>query len=299
MRTRIDVRAMTCEPFNGRARPLLALLLLASPLAAQIADGDRHYAARGDGAAGRRARSEQIDAAIAAYRQAIAQKPVDLEAHWKLLRAYRFKGAYVAATSDQKKQVYGEAREAGVLALAAVARQLAARGISNPAQATEAEVAAVVRTIPGGAEIHLWDAINWGEWALVHGKLAAARQGVADRIRRQATIAHLANPALDGGGPARVLGRLHDQTPRIPFLTGWASANDAVKFLEQALAFDPSSKLTLVFLAEALVSKSASNRARAVQLLERVTGTPGHPDLVVEDNAAVEDAFALLRKWKG
>lgn len=291
---------MSFRTFNGRARSLLTLLLLlAVPLGAQVADGDRHYEARADGAAGGRARAEQIDAATAAYRRALARNPSDLEAHWKLLRAWRFKGAYVATTTDQKKSVYGEAREAGASALAAVERLIAARGVANPGRASAAEVARVVRTIPGAAEIYLWDSINWGEWALAYGKLAAARQGVGDRIRREATIAHLANPALDGGGPARVLGRLHDQTPRIPFITGWASSAEAVKFLEQSLEFDRTSKVTLVFLAEAIVSKSSSNRPRAIQLLERVTGTPANPALIVEDSAAIEDAFALLRKWKG
>ena len=33
--------------------------------------------------------------------------------------------------------------------------------------------------------------------------------------------------------PSRVLGRLHDQTPRIPFITGWASSKEAVRFLER------------------------------------------------------------------
>ena len=52
--------------------------------------------------------------------------------------------------------------------------------------------------------------MNWGEWALAYGKMAAVRQGAADRIRSEATIAMLINPKMDGGGPQRVLGRLHD-----------------------------------------------------------------------------------------
>ena len=100
----------------------------------------------------------------------------------------------------------------------------------------------------------MWDAVNWGEWAVAYGKMAAARQGAADRIRREATIAELIDPKLEGGTPSRVLGRLHDQTPRIPFITGWASQREAVKFLEESYKVDPTNKITLVFLAEALVS---------------------------------------------
>ena len=275
----------------------LVLLALAVPLVAQTAEGDRQYAARATGAQGSHAVAGPIDAAIAAYKRAIAQNANDVDAHGKLLRAYRFKGAYVAKNIDEKKKVYGEAKTAGERALAAVNQQLAARGVKT--DAAEKTVAEAARAIPGADEVFLWDAINWGEWALAYGKMAAARQGAADRIRREATIAHLINPALEAGSPSRVLGRLHDQTPRIPFITGWASSKEAVKFLQESLRHDPANKITLVFLAEALVSNDSSNKPRAVQMLRSVVGAPIHADFAVEEAAAVEDAKALLRKLGG
>jgi tetratricopeptide (TPR) repeat protein len=259
----------------------VVLLVLAVPLLAQTAEGDRQYAARAAGSRGGRAVAGPIDAAIAAYQRAIAQNPNDIDAHAKLLRAYRFKGAYVAANNEEKKKIYALAKTAGQAALAAV-------------KVTDA---AAIRAIPGAAEVFLWDAINWGEWAVAYGKMAAARQGAADTIRREATIAHLANPALDMGAPARVLGRLHDQTPRIPFITGWASAKEAVKFLEESLKHDPTNKITLVFLAEALVANDSDTKPRAIQLLRTAIDTPIHPEYAVEDAAAIEDARALLKKW--
>ncbi len=284
---------MTAIGFTKRA---MVLLVLAAPLLAQTAEGDRQYAARATGARGGRAVAAPIDAAIAAYQRAIAQNPNDLEAHAKLLRAYRFKGAYVAANNEEKKKIYAIAKTAGQAALAVVNRQLAARGVK--ADAPEKNVAAAVRAIPGTAEVYLWDAINWGEWALAYGKMAAARQGAADTIRREATIAHLADPALEMGAPARVLGRLHDQTPRIPFITGWASSKEAVKFLEESLKHDPTNKITLVFLAEALVANDSAAKPRAIQLLRTTVDAPIHPEYTVEDAAAVADARALLTKWK-
>ena len=97
--------------FNACA--IAAALLLTLPLGAQVADGDRHFAARAEGAQGARAKTGPIDAAIAAYQRAVAADANDLEAHWKLLRAYRYKGAYVAANAEQKKQIYGAAKSAG------------------------------------------------------------------------------------------------------------------------------------------------------------------------------------------
>lgn len=276
---------------------LLAILLVTAPIAAQIADGDRHYAARAEGGQGARATSARIDHAIAAFEIAVVESPEDLEARWKLLRALRYKGAYASSTTEEKKRIYGAAKSAGQKALAVVARQLAARGV-NGAKAKETEIAAVGKTIPGVGEIYLWDSINWGEWALAYGKLAAAREGAADKIRREATIAMLIDPRMEDGAPARVLGRLHDQTPRIPFLTGWASSKEAVRFLEQSLQIDPDNKLTMLFLAEALVARDDDAKPRATQLLRAVASRPNDPLYPVEDAAAVEDARKLLAKWK-
>jgi tetratricopeptide (TPR) repeat protein len=282
--------------FSKRAMVLLvAMGMIAMPIVAQVADGDRQYAARATGAHGSRAAAGPIDAAIAAYQHAIAANANDLVAHGRLLRAYRFKGAYVAANNEEKKKTYTAAKAAGETALKVLGRALATHGVKE--NAPEKTVAAAARAIPGAADVYLWDAINWGEWALVYGKMAAARQGAADRIRREATIAHLIDPALEYGSPSRVLGRLHEQTPRIPFLTGWASSKEAVRFLEESLKHDPTNKLTQVFLAEALVANDSSTKARATQLLRNVLSTPVHPELAVEDAAAMDDARAVLKKW--
>jgi tetratricopeptide (TPR) repeat protein len=277
--------------FNARATTLL-LLLAAVPAFAQVADGDRYFAARAEGATGARAKAEPVDAAIAAYQRALAANPRDVEAHWKLLRAYRYKGAYVAASVEQKKQIYGIAKTAGAKALAAVNARL---GTSD--KSTEKQVADAARKVPGAAEVFMWDAVNWGEWALVYGKMAAARQGAADRIKRGATIAYLVDPRMEMGSPARVLGRLHDQTPRIPFITGWASSKEAVRFLKESLKIDPTNKLTLVFLAEATVANDSAKKPQAIQMLRTAIATPPHPDFSVEDAAAIDDAKALLKKW--
>jgi tetratricopeptide (TPR) repeat protein len=281
---------MTRMSFNARATVLA--LLVALPLSAQIADGDRHFANRAEGAQGARAKTGPIDAAIASYQRAVAQDPNDLEAEWKLLRAYRYKGAYAAANTEQKKQIYGAAKNAGEKAVAAAYKKL-----GMTAKSPEKQVADTARKVPGAAEVFLWDAVNWGEWALAYGKMAAARQGAADRIRRGATIAYLAAPRIEGGAPARVLGRLHDQTPRIPFVTGWASSKEALRFLNESLKVDPDNKLTMLFLAEAMVANNSSTRPQAVQILRGVVNNPNDPEYPVEDAAAVEDAKALLAKW--
>jgi len=124
------------------------------------------------------------------------------------------------------------------------------------------------------------------------------KEGAADRIRRESTIAMLIDPKMEAGGPARVLGRLHDQTPHVPFITGWASNKEAVKYLNESLKIDPSNKITKVFLAEAMVDNDSGTKPAAVQILRDVVNAPNDPEFVVEWEAATNDARVLLRKWK-
>src|SRR5689334_5164191 len=256
-------------------RKLILVLVVATTAVAQVPEGDQHWALRAEGHQGGRAQAAQVDAAIAAYRKAIAQNPNDLEARWKLLRAIRFKGAYVAATNEAKKPVYDEGKKAGEEALAA------ARGKSGN----------------DVAEIYLWDAVNWGEWALAYGKMAAVREGAADRIKREATLAMQMDPKLEGGGPVRVLGRLYNQTPHVPFLTGWASDKEAVRMLEESLKIDPANKITKVFLAEAMVDNDSSTKPQAIASLRDVLKAPNDPNYEVEWSAAMDDARKLLKEW--
>jgi tetratricopeptide (TPR) repeat protein len=267
------------------------------PLAAQVADGDAHWAKRGEGSQAGRAKSPEVDAAIGAYQKAVAANANDLDAQWKLLRAIRFKGAYVASSNDDKKVVYSQAKKAGDNALAVVDRQLRAKGITSVTKATEKQVADAARQIAGAGEIFFWDSVNWGEWALVYGKLAAVKEGAADRIKRESTIAMLVDAKMEAGGPARVLGRLHDQTPHVPFITGWASNKEAVKYLNESLKIDPANKITKVFLAEAMVDNDSDTKPAATQMLRDVVNAPNAADFEVEWAAATNDARALLRKW--
>ncbi|HEX7192735.1 MAG TPA: hypothetical protein VF381_14300 [Thermoanaerobaculia bacterium] len=277
---------------------LVVVSLFVTALAfGQVADGDQHWAQRADGQVAGHAKAPHVDAAIAAYQKAVAANPNDLDARWKLLRTYRFKGQYVATSDDDKKKVYDQGKKAGEDALAAVERALRAKGVTSITKAPEKQVADAARTTPGAPEVFLWDSINWGEWALAYGKMAAARQGAADRIKREATIAELVDPKMEGGAPSRVLGRLHNQTPHIPFILSWPSDKEAVRFLNESFKIDPTNKITRVFLAEAMVDNNSDSKPDAVKLLRETVSAPNDPNYEVEQSAANEDAKAMLKKW--
>ena len=75
---------------------------------------------------GRKAQAAQIDAAIAAYQRAVTQNSNDLEARWKLLRALRFKGSYVAQNKDERR------RSSTRLASSASSRWRSSNGVWPP-----------------------------------------------------------------------------------------------------------------------------------------------------------------------
>jgi tetratricopeptide (TPR) repeat protein len=272
-------------------------LFVAALAFGQVAEGDQHWAQRAEGQVAGHAKPAHIDAAIAAYQNAVAANPNDLEARWKLLRSYRFKGKYVPMSADENKKIYDTAKKAGEDALAVVGRALAAKGVASITKAPEKQVADAARTVPGAPEVFLWDSINWGEWALAYGKMAAAREGAADRIRREATIAELVDPKMEDGTPSRVLGRLHDETPHIPFILSWPSSKEAVRFLNESYKIDPTNKITRVFLAEAMVDNNSDTKPEAIKLLRETIAAPNGQTYEVEQAAANEDAKALLKKY--
>lgn len=275
---------------------LVIFLSFVAPLLGQAAEGDRLWLLRADGSQGSRAAFEPIDAVINAYGAALHDDPENLDLRWKLMRALRFKGSYVAQETEQKRAIFDQARQVGEAGVAQLNRALAAKKAGSVTKGKEAAVAAALRSIPHAGEFLYWDAVSWGEWAQVFGKIAAVRQGAADRILREATLAVLIDPAIENGGGDRVLGRLHNQTPRIPFVTGWASDARAIEHLRASVERG-ADNLTKVFLAEALASNGRSDRPEAIALLRDVIQAPLDSTHSVEDADAKDRARALLTSW--
>jgi 3-oxo-5-alpha-steroid 4-dehydrogenase 1 len=268
--------------------PLLLTAILAAwagPASAQ--EGDAWFARRAEGAKGSVADPAPVDRAVAAYRAELAAAPGDLTRLAGLLRALHFRGAYCATPEETKRRIFDEGRRTGQAAIDELEKR--ARGKA------EAERLALLRGMPGAAGVYYWTAAHWGEWALGRGKFAAAKEGVAGRVRDLAqTVADL-DPSVDEGGGLRVLGRLHHQAPRIPFITGWVSKKKALEYLRGSHALGPESRMTWLFLAEALLDHESASRAEALALLERGGQAPPRPDHAVEDAHYSELARAALR----
>ena len=273
---------------------LLPLLLAFSlPLAAQIDAGDAAWARRGEGRQGDRAAAGPIDQAIAAYERAVREQPESLEASWKLLRALHYKGDYAVHTTEGKQKVFGRGREVVEAALDRIGRRVGGREKLD--DLPPAQVAKLVSKIPEAPHIFLWGAVHWGLWGEAFGRMAAARQGVGEKIRRYGEIAVALDERFDKAGGHRLLGRLHTLAPKIPFVTGWVDREKAVSHLRRAVALAPEDLYNQVYLADALLQFQPGKEAEARQILRGVLQKKPDPSRAVED----ERALSLARQLGG
>jgi hypothetical protein len=269
--------------------PLLANLA-GDPAAAalEIEKGDAAYALRDEGARGGTADPRRTEEALSHYRAARRLAPDLLLARVRLMRAAFFRAAFCGAARAERLSYLEEARGQG---------EDAVRRMEVPGEKDDARLARF-RALPLAVDVHFWTAVSWGEWALTRGKLAAAREGAASRIRDLATVVRALDPAYEQGGGDRVLGRLHAESPRIPFLTGWVSRTAALDHLRRALALGPANSVNRLFLAEALLDHAPHARAEARALLEACAAAPPRLEYRVEDThyaALARERLARLR----
>ena len=262
-----------------------------------LAAFDAVWSQRAEGAVGGAATEKAVASLVAAGRSAVAASPGSLAARWRLMRSLYFQGEHATAGNTAKKDVFEEGKRLGEETLERIRSEAGASAGKDFSKATPVELVPYVKGRPDVVPCFLWASVNWGKWALVFGKTAAARQGAAAKIRDYATAVIRLDPSFDEGGGYRVLGRLHHQTPSIPFITGWASRTEALKNLRLAVETAPRNFVNRLYLAEAIWDYEKENRANARRMLETLVADVPSPALPVEDARAQEDARALLAAW--
>jgi len=262
-------------------------------------EGDRHWDLRGETAQGSKADSKEVDLAIAAYRQALASSPDSLAVRWRLMRAFFFKGEYTTEDIEVKKKIFDEGKAVGEKALQLIRTEAFRKTGQSLDKAGPVELAHHFEKAPDVVGCFFWSSANWGMWALAYGKFQAVRQGAAGKIRDLATAVTILDPEYAQGGGYRVLGRLHHQTPYVPFITGWASTKKGVEFLRKAYQIEPRNSANRLYLAEALWDWNKDSRTEARKLAEDLVHDTPRAEFRVEDLAAQEKASELLEKWRG
>ena len=266
---------------------LTALANPASPVAEALAQGDAYYARRAEGAKDGVARPELVDRAISEYRRALDFDPSSYEARLGLLRAYFFRGGFCNMEEKDQIALFDEAKRLAEETVKKLDVDLTRRKGRVELQAA--------RGIASSAEIYMWAAISWGEWAVSH-KVSAAFQGAPARIRDLASAVIQIDPLTEQAGGLAVLGRLHRECPRVIFLTGWVSRSEGLRLLRQARAAAPENPANAYFLAETLVGQSPGDTAEARRLLEWTARIGPRPEYLVEDAHYAAQARDLLSR---
>jgi tetratricopeptide (TPR) repeat protein len=239
-----------------------------------LAQGDAHYARRAEGAHAGTADPTQVDAAIAAYRRALALDPSSFDARLRLLRAFFFRGGFCGLDAQGEILVFDEAKE---LAEDTVRRL----DVESGRVRGHVQLDPGLKAIPA-AEIYLWAAISWGQWAVAH-KVSAAWQGAPARIRDMAEAALEIDPKIEQASGHLILGRLHTEAPRIPLLTRWVSRTKGVANLRTGFTLAPQSPANMFFLADALLTLEPTQKQEARDLLVRCANVAARPEYAVED----------------
>ncbi|HTR02652.1 MAG TPA: hypothetical protein VMN82_05600 [Thermoanaerobaculia bacterium] len=262
-----------------------------------VAEGDRWYLRRQEGRVGIKASAGPINEAIADYDKATAD-PHFVEARWKLMRALYFKGAYTGLDEDSKRAVFEKARRIGDDAISILGSSLEEKGIKGFIEFGPETLAGALKDRTDAAPTYYWASACLGQWAFTVGKVEAARKGVADKIRSYGLTVIGLDPVFEEGGGYRIYGRLNDQAPWIPFITGWVSRDDALKYLRLAMGVNARNFANRHFLAEALHRGDAKEQAEAVALEEGVVADAPSPQRLVEELTMQELARKNLADWK-
>lgn len=257
-----------------------------------VGRGDAAWTRRAEGHRGPRAAAAPVDGAIAAYEQALRLQPANPEISWKLLRALHFKGDFVVSGSAAQQQVFDRGRQVAEAAIGGLARPAGGRPRFDalaPAAAAKA-----LAGVPDAAPVFLWAGVHWGLWGDAFGRLAAARQGVGDKVRRYGEIGVLLDERRDDAAGHRLLGRLHALAPKVPFVTGWVDRDVAIAELRKAVALAPANANNQLYLAEALLEHKPAAKAEAQAILRRLAARSPDPAQVVEEEHAIAAAKRLL-----
>ena len=259
-----------------------------------LAVGDLGWKQRAQRHQGSRAAAEPIDRAIGAYRKVLLAEPENLEARWKLLRAFHFKGEFVLERGA-RLDLFREGRE------------IAKTGISQIEQAygfekslfkmKPHELANAVNKDVVVGEFFFWGSASWGLWGQYSGKLISALTGVVNKIRLFSETMVLMDDSIENGGAHRLLGRFNARVPRIIFFTFWVDRDLAISELRLSLKVAPDSLLSQGYLAEALLKFRPEKKDEARALLQHIVKSKPDPEMLVEETKVIEDARILLTKW--
>ena len=226
------------------------------------------YNNRAEGAQGIKANSSNIDKAIELFTKSLDNKELELESIIYLIKSYYYKGAYVHSRNEDKKKIFNQGK--------VFAEEYFDK-------------------YPNSVAIRYWYLVNLGKWSEAYGKIAAAREGVADTMKDESERIIQMDPEYSDGGGYFMLGAVHYKSPWIPFLLTWPDNNEAVKFLKLAVNTGEARLVQKNYLANAL--NKSGNTLEAKKILEEVANSIPSEDSLIEDRKEILDAQESLNAF--
>jgi tetratricopeptide (TPR) repeat protein len=250
---------------------------------------------RGDSGWERRAEGEQegrplpgpIFESVSAYELALAARPDQLEARWKVLRSLHFAGEFAAESDKEKREIFSRARGIAEEGLDRLARRLGSdvRLEALPPNAVEPRLEAAGVSPTDVARVYFWAAINWGAWSQTVGLWSAVQQGVANHLHDYTRVAIALDPEYEDGGAFRLLGSLHAKLPRVPWVSGWVDREEAIPLIERAYEIAPQNPGNRLLLAVTLLELAPDRRSEGLELLDEVAQLTPRASMRIEDLA--------------
>jgi tetratricopeptide (TPR) repeat protein len=210
-----------------------------------------------------RAEATQAKAAVDLFQRAATEDPASYQARWEGARAAYFYGTYVRtdAPDTEKMAIFD-------------------RGITLAKEA--------VTLLPKGVEGHFWLGVLYGMYGEAKGIFKSL--SLVPVIKQEMQTCLENDPAVEGWGPDRVLGRMYY---KLPFFKG-GDKKKSVAYLEKSLAGAPTNALTRLYLAETY--RSEGRKADAIQQLREIVGMTPDPRWTPEHPWVKAQAEKLLKK---
>jgi hypothetical protein len=261
-----------------------------------VARGDLAWARRAEGEENGIPLTDPILTAVRSYESALAARPANLEAHWKLLRALYFAGYFGAQDKQERLALFDRGRDVSESGLSFLKEQVAAgKRLEELDPDTLASRIEPLGISPSDvARLYFWSAINWGAWSRDVGLLSAVYQGVANRLHQYTLVTIALEPDYFEGGAFRLLGRLHAELPRVPFVSGWVDRKQSIPLVERAYATAPAEPGNRLLLALTLLDHAPERYSEGLYLLRQVETLTPRPSMHIEDLAVRREARKRL-----
>jgi len=144
-----------------------------------------------------------------------------------------------------------------------------------------------IRLEPGRADAHYWLGCLLLQTADVEQSYSRLKEALPEFREAQRL-----DPKVDEGGPARMLGRIYQETPGWPLL---GSRAEAIRWFTKSLEAAPEAIQTHLWLGQTCAKDGQVQRARAE--LEKVTAArprPGHEKELAESKQEAEAVLKTL-----